>query len=87
MVACHTDDDATNNRLENLRWDTSSANAHDRVRNQRDANARKTHCANGHEYTAENTMSSPQPHGWNARRSCRICKREAWHRWNASKAW
>jgi hypothetical protein len=30
---CHADDDPTNNRLENLRWDTQCANAADRIRN------------------------------------------------------
>jgi hypothetical protein len=33
QVGCHFDDDPRNNRVENLRWDTSSANALDRVRN------------------------------------------------------
>ena len=33
MEACHEDDDRTNNRLSNLRWDTPKANAADRDRN------------------------------------------------------
>lgn len=33
MECCHYDDDATNNRLSNLRWDTASANMSDRCRN------------------------------------------------------
>lgn len=33
MEACHEDDDPGNNRLDNLRWDTRSANMRDRVRN------------------------------------------------------
>jgi hypothetical protein len=33
MVACHADDVKADNRLENLRWDTQSANCHDAVRN------------------------------------------------------
>src|SRR5262245_13401407 len=32
-VGCHADDDVTNNRLSNLRWDTSKSNATDAVRN------------------------------------------------------
>ena len=35
MEACHFDDDFTNNAVENLRWDTHSANMHDAVRNGR----------------------------------------------------
>lgn len=31
MECCHNDGDASNNRLENLRWDTGSANQRDRV--------------------------------------------------------
>lgn len=32
MEGCHGDDDPANNRLVNLRWDTRSANAADRIR-------------------------------------------------------
>lgn len=35
MECCHLDDDGYNNRLENLRWDTRSANQLDAVRNGR----------------------------------------------------
>lgn len=35
LEGCHEDDDPTNNRLGNLRWDTRSANRRDAVRNQR----------------------------------------------------
>ena len=66
--ACHWDDDPTNNRLDNLRWASRSDNLYDRVRNGRDHNARKTHCANGHPYSPENTYVLPD-----GSRSCRIC--------------
>lgn len=33
LQCCHWDDDKSNNKLANLRWDTSSANAYDQVRN------------------------------------------------------
>jgi HNH endonuclease len=33
LEGCHWDDDGTNNKLENLRWDTHSANVLDSVRN------------------------------------------------------
>lgn len=35
-------------------------------------NARRTHCPNGHEYTAENTYTSPQ-----GKRRCRTCLRKS----------
>jgi hypothetical protein len=35
LEACHANDDPTDNRLENLRWDTRSANTYDSVRNGR----------------------------------------------------
>jgi hypothetical protein len=47
---CHYNDIPSDNRLENLRWDTRSANQRDRVRNGNDANARKTRCPRGHPY-------------------------------------
>ena len=71
--ACHYDDDPTNNNLDNLRWGTSRANSLDSVRNGTHNNARKTHCVQGHEYTAENTYVTPD-----GRRSCRTCQR-AWN--------
>lgn len=70
MEGCHYDDDNENNRLFNLRWDTRSANQYDQVRNGKHANARKTHCKWGHEYTPENTKV-----GKNGGRWCRECKR------------
>jgi HNH endonuclease/NUMOD4 motif len=75
---CHWDDDPTNNRLFNLRWDTRAANQHDLVRNGRNLNANKTHCVNGHPYDDENTIIHIQPNG-SPRRICRTCHR-AWSR-------
>jgi hypothetical protein len=77
MEGCHWDDDKLNNRLSNLRWDTRSANNHDRVRNGRHphtyarARARKTHCKYGHELTEENTYRYS-----NGVRMCKACARE-----------
>lgn len=40
-------------------------------------NARKTHCINGHEFTASNTAwRKPERAGGKRRRICRACKRE-----------
>lgn len=73
-IACHWDDDPTNNHLSNLRWGTPSENNHDKVRNGNDHNARKTHCAQGHEYTLENTRHYVTPQGHNMR-VCRTCQK------------
>lgn len=72
MEGCHWDDDNSNNRLSNLRWDTRSSNEYDKVRNGGDHNARKTHCDNGHEFSPENTIWRNGK--W---RNCRTCQRKA----------
>lgn len=75
---CHGDDDRTNNTAANLRWGTKSENALDAVRNGLHHEVRKTHCAEGHEYSPENTYRTPQ-----GRRRCRRCRRRVV---NASRA-
>lgn len=70
----HLDDDKDNATPANLRWGTRSENMHDRIRNGIDPNQRKTHCPKGHEYTTENTHTSPD-----GRRYCRTCMR-VWDR-------
>lgn len=66
--ACHhPDHDPTNNRLDNLRWDTSSENALDTVRQGRHHGVNKTHCPKGHEYTPDNIYWSGN------RRTCKAC--------------
>lgn len=67
--ACHWNDVPDDNRLVNLRWATKSENRLDCVRNGNDANARKTHCLRGHEFTEENTRP------YDGRRHCRACQR------------
>ena len=66
--SCHWDDIGTNNMLSNLRWDTPSNNRHDRARNGKHPNASRTRCANGHEFTPENTYYRPNESG---SRTCR----------------
>lgn len=65
--ACHNDGNPRNNHLSNLRWDTPAANAEDTVRHGKHHEANKTHCTQGHEYTAENTGSNQ------GKRRCRRC--------------
>lgn len=73
--ACHCNGGTEDNRLENLRWRTRSANTLNSVRNGRHHEAAKTHCKWGHEFTPENT----RPYANGKGRQCRTCL-NAWHR-------
>lgn len=66
---CHNDGDSTNNRLENLRWDSQSNNQMDTIRHGRHHQILKTHCPQGHEYSTENTVYDGRA------RKCRSCLR------------
>jgi hypothetical protein len=71
---CHNNGDKWDNRVENLRWDTHTANQREMYRDHGviHAQSRKTHCANGHEFTESNTMVVND----GTARRCRTCKRE-----------
>ena len=69
MECRHLDGNAANNRLENLAWGTSLENKRDLIRHGTHHYARRSHCNNGHEFTAENTL--PRPDGG---RRCKDCK-------------
>lgn len=71
-VACHLNDDPMDNRLENLRWDTCSANIQDAVVNGCHPQSSKKVCRQGHHYTADNTYVRPD-----GGRGCRACRRVA----------
>jgi len=71
MEACHWNDDSSDNRLANLRWDTRSANTRDSVRNGTHHMAVRTHCPKGHAYTPENTYVKP-----GGSRCCNECRRQ-----------
>lgn len=73
LQICHSDGDSRNNCAGNLRYDTASENALDRVRHGTHSNARKTHCAKGHQFTQENTYSRKRPGRPDGRR-CRECE-------------
>lgn len=68
---CHGPTGAGDNRLSNLRWGTRSSNKLDQRRDGVDAQARKTHCPQRHEYTPENTYVTKDN-----RRMCRQCSRD-----------
>lgn len=72
MVACHYDDDPTNNAVINLRWDTFASNQLDAVRNRLNANTKKTHCPLGHAYAGSNLYVFRGESGTN-HRSCKSC--------------
>lgn len=72
--ACHFNDIASDNRLENLRWASRRDNNLDRVRNGIHPMASKTHCKRGHEFTPENTRLEVRPN--TTARRCRACERE-----------
>jgi len=78
FVGCHNDGDPSNNRLENLRWDSRANNGLDTVKHGTHPMAGKTHCINGHEYTTENTMvmRSSRNKTTRAWRQCRACAAE-----------
>lgn len=77
LHAAHRDGDKQNNAPSNLYWATVAENNRDIVRHGKNANANKTHCPAGHEYTPENTKT--QVGG----RACRECHRLASRRYAA----
>lgn len=79
MVCCHRNGVSTDNRLENLRWDTISANALDDVRNGVHPTGSKTHCKRGHEFTTENTILRGPNKVYRACRECANASRRRRH--------
>lgn len=77
--ACHSNDIRTDNRLENLRWDTHKANVHDAIKRQRHRNPPKagTHCQRGHDFSI---YGKPRPGGRSCTECRRLKERERYHR-------
>lgn len=84
MEGCHNDGNPSDNRLENLRWDTRSANMLDKVLHGTHHHANKTHCPAGHEYTEANTYVYSKSRG-GLDRQCRACHRERIRAYRARK--
>lgn len=70
MEACHGAGGSADNRLSNLRWDTSRENNLDIVRHGNNQNKRKTHCPQGHAYMPANLKPHDLTKGY---RRCKAC--------------
>ena len=86
MDACHNNGISTDNRLENLRWDTRRSNTIDKIDHGNHPFAGRTHCNNGHEFTDENTRVDINNDGKWTTRKCRACQREAQRRYRSRRA-
>lgn len=71
MHVRHLDGDRLNNLLSNLAIGTASENVQDSIAHGTHAGINKTHCVRGHEYVAENVISSAD-----GLRRCRTCNNE-----------
>ena len=72
MEVCHNDGNRANNRLENLRYDTRSANGYDRVKHGNHFQVNKTHCKRGHLLEGANLRPYTAKQG---HRGCLACSR------------
>ena len=72
MLVCHNNGDPTDNRVENLRYDTYSENMHDKKKHGTDRNFNKTHCPRNHPLSGNNLVPSKLKRG---ARECLACAR------------
>lgn len=70
--ACHNNADPGDNRPENLRWDSRSENALDRVRHGNHYQVDKERCPRGHLLEEPNLKPADARRGW---RNCLACAR------------
>lgn len=74
MQALHWNDTYGDNRLENLRWGTSTENSEDLVRNGKHGMKSKIRCKRGHLLQMPNLKAKIfEDKGW---RACKVCHRE-----------
>lgn len=78
MEACHGNGKPSDNRLENLRWDTHAANIRDSLDHGTHHQANKELCKFGHQLSGTNVKIDSKGH-----RKCRSCKnarqQRYWH--------
>lgn len=74
MLVCHTCDTPSCVNPSHLFLGTEKDNMRDMKSKGRDTGSQVTHCANGHEYTPENTLIYTRKSGRSAGRSYRRCK-------------
>lgn len=80
MMACHKCGNHGCVNPDHLYIGTMKQNARDTVNMGRHLEANKTHCAQGHEFTPENTYR------YRNKRKCRTCQKE-WHKAPGYVAW
>lgn len=79
-VCRHLNGIRDDNRLDNLAWGTWTENNHDQIAHGTHAEARRTHCANGHEFTVASTRVR------GGTRHCRPCELSNQIRYQRRKA-
>lgn len=72
IVTRHLDGNPLNNAITNLAYGTQAENVQDSVIHGTHKDARKTHCPQGHAYSADNTRI----HAKDGSRDCKTCSRE-----------
>ena len=85
---CHNNGNKLDNRAGNLRYDTPKANTQDSITHGTHYSvvmASRDRCAQGHEFTPENTMRRKGRNG-NTIRKCKECHRIVTARYRAKKA-
>ena len=77
MEGCHHDGNPTNNRIENLRWDTRRSNVADALRHGTHSNGQsdKTCCPRGH------MLSGPNLYRYGNSRACKACRLANTYAW------
>lgn len=82
LVACHRNGKATDDRVENLRWDTQSSNNYDRVSHGNDPHRQRECCPLGHPLVVPNLVPRRLAIG---HRVCLACNRARCRVWRARR--
>jgi hypothetical protein len=87
LVACHANDDGSDNRRVNLSWNSRTWNVGDAIGNGHHNQSRKIKCCNGHDYDRANTRYVCAPStGGRVWRKCAACQRDNRKRYEARRA-